>query len=68
MVKGIWYCDICGKEYSSSKIPFINKKYRIEFVDIEEGRRCAVDLCRNCQKNLVQYLIDNIKQEDEGDD
>ena len=68
MIKEIWYCDICGKEYSSKQIPFINKKYRIEFANMEENRRYVVDLCRNCQKNLVQYLRDNIKQEDEGDD
>lgn len=68
MIKEIWYCDICGKEYSSKQIPFINRKYRIKFVDANENRSYVVDLCRNCQKNLMQYLRDNINNEEEKDE
>lgn len=68
MIKEIWYCDICGKEYSSKQIPFINRKYRIKFVDTNENRSYVVDLCRNCQKNLMQYLRDNINNEEKKDE
>lgn len=68
MIKKIWCCDICGKEYSSKQIPFINRKYRIEYVNTDENCMYAVDLCRNCRKNLVQYLRDNINNKEEKDE
>lgn len=64
----IWYCDLCGKEYSRQKIPLFNKKYRIEVVNIEGKHRYAVDLCKSCRRNLLLYLKDNCEKRVKGDE
>lgn len=63
MVETVWRCDICGKEYKTRGIPFIHGKYVMSY-SLDDKTYYKVDLCRNCQKNLMQYLRDNIKQED----
>lgn len=62
MVETVWRCDICGKEYRTSSIPFIHGKYVMSY-SLDDKTNCKVDLCSKCRKNFIKFLKSNIEKE-----